>query len=207
MKNSSAISQLQSTWDQLHDLDRAQAVAAIHRSGTSLRRIARDLGHSDSLLRRLLLALQTPAEDQALAREGAISTNELVRRGKAEAVRQEKNQFEAREFERKHKVVEGSKKICHWLEQEHLAGSRGEAIALEARSMLIANYTAGKLPHADEHVVRPVTEWIERCRPETSMPDDTSYISWYALWLARWSFCFCRHPEIAIDALAIAGRL
>ena len=74
IKNSSKISQLHSNWSQLHDLDRAKAVANLRRSGISIRSIARQLGCSESLLRHLLLALRAPAVDLAAARNGDQQT-------------------------------------------------------------------------------------------------------------------------------------
>jgi len=207
IKNGSKISQLQSNWSQLHDLDRAKAVANLRRSGISIRSIARQLGCSESLLRHLLLALWAPAVDLAAARNGTLSTNEVVRRTKAEGTRRQQKQSKNRELNRKRKVTKASKAISDWLKKEHLDESRGEAVAQEARSMLIADCASGSLPQADPRVTHPAAEWIERCRPNGPIDDGTHYIACYALWLARWSFCFCRDPHIAIDALTIVGRL
>jgi integrase len=79
----SAIADLQAKWHILHDLDRGRAVYAIQQDGTSIREIARTINCGESLLRRLLLAIQAPVEDRSLARQGKITTNELVRRAKA----------------------------------------------------------------------------------------------------------------------------
>jgi lambda repressor-like predicted transcriptional regulator len=78
-----AIAELQAGWHTLVDLDRGRAVFNIHRKGTSLRELARKLSCNESLLRRLLKAIQAPVEDQLLARQGTITTNELIRRAKA----------------------------------------------------------------------------------------------------------------------------
>jgi hypothetical protein len=42
---------------------------------------------------------------------------------------------------------------------------------------------------------------------QTSVPDDAGYVTWYARWLAGWSYCFCRDAEIAIDALGIPANV
>jgi hypothetical protein len=63
------------------------------------------------------------------------------------------------------------------------------------------------LPHADPRVKHPAAIWIERCRPNVPIDDDAHYVAWYALWLARWSFCLCRDPHIAIEALASVARI
>jgi len=200
------IDNLKQNWDQLSGVDRAHAVCTINQSGMSIRGIARRLQCGESSLRRLLKALDAPAADLAAARKGKISTNKLVRRAKAAAEEREKKNAEMRELKRKRKILDVSKTICQWLQQEHLGGSRGEAVALEARSMLISDYAAGKLPDADPKVKHPAPEWIEKCRPKTPVPQDVGYIGWYALWLAQWSYCFCRDAQIAIDAVAIAAK-
>jgi lambda repressor-like predicted transcriptional regulator len=60
---SEAISDLQSKWDTLCDLDRARAVRAIHQTGTSFRELAKALKRSPSLLRHLIEALSASRED------------------------------------------------------------------------------------------------------------------------------------------------
>ena len=71
MKNTPSITQLQEDWHKLPDLERARAVQAIvSRSGLSIPKIAAQLQLSESLLRHLLQALQAPASDRDLARQG-----------------------------------------------------------------------------------------------------------------------------------------
>jgi transposase-like protein len=84
---SPAVAKLQSGWHSLPDLDRAHAVHAIKRAGISTREIALHLNVSESLLRHLLHALQAPIEDRFLAQKRRNSTNELVRRARAEGIR------------------------------------------------------------------------------------------------------------------------
>jgi hypothetical protein len=81
------ILQLQADWFALHYIDRARRIAAIRRSGGSIRQIADGLHFSESNMRRLLWTLEAPAEYQELARYNPISIRELVRRGEA-AIRQ-----------------------------------------------------------------------------------------------------------------------
>jgi lambda repressor-like predicted transcriptional regulator len=78
-----AITDLQSRWHTLNDLDRAQAIKPIHQSGMSLRNLASRLNCSPSLLTHLLQAAQAPIEDQVLAGQGALSTRALWRAAKA----------------------------------------------------------------------------------------------------------------------------
>ena len=86
--------------DALPDLDRARAVRAIHKPGTSLRQLAKALKRSPTLLRHLLEALGAPPEDQLLARQGKLTTNEPVRRSKAAGIDRKTRQREALELER-----------------------------------------------------------------------------------------------------------
>lgn len=75
-----AITELRHSWHRLHDLDRALAIRKIIQLDVSRRRLARELGFSEGLMRHLLKALKASSADQELARRNAISTNELVRR-------------------------------------------------------------------------------------------------------------------------------
>jgi hypothetical protein len=80
-----AISNLRKNWHHLHDVDRALAVREIVQLGVSRRRLAREMGLSEGLFRHLLKALEAEPSDIQLARQNAISTNELVRRAKPES--------------------------------------------------------------------------------------------------------------------------
>jgi transposase-like protein len=99
MNNISApISNLQSQWRTLPDLDRARLVQTIHQAGTSLCNLAEALNCSPSLLRHLLIELQAPPEARFLARRRGISTNEVVRRARAAGIRRSSMHREARQF-------------------------------------------------------------------------------------------------------------
>jgi len=75
-----AIAELRANWHLLHDLNRAVAVRDTIQLGVPCRRLAREMGFSEGLLRHLLKALKASPADQELARQNMISTNELVRR-------------------------------------------------------------------------------------------------------------------------------
>ena len=76
------IANLRERWHLLHDIDRALAVREIIHLGVSRRRLAREMGFSEGLIRHLLKALEAASSDVELARQNSISTNELVRRAK-----------------------------------------------------------------------------------------------------------------------------
>jgi lambda repressor-like predicted transcriptional regulator len=109
-----AVADLQSRWQALHDLDRAQAIKAIHQSGMSLRNLASRLNCSPSLLTHLLQAAQAPIEDQVLARQGALSTRALCRAAKAVGTRRIALHPEEIAFERERAALQ-SKLILSWL--------------------------------------------------------------------------------------------
>jgi hypothetical protein len=98
------------------------------------------------LLRHLFAALQAPPADRFLARQGKISTNELVRRSKAAGIRRSSMHREAREFERTQAARQGCRTICDWLAAEQISGPYGEQIVDEARRQLAIAEQAGKLP-------------------------------------------------------------
>src|ERR1035441_7729018 len=109
--SSSSVAELQAKWHTLHDLDRARAVYAIHLAGASLRTLAKALNCSPSLLRHLLVALQAPVSDRALARAGQISTRELARRAKIAGIRRVAMRQEVLEIERERAARTGSRAI------------------------------------------------------------------------------------------------
>jgi transposase-like protein len=128
MSDISAVSNLQSQWRNFADLDRARAIYAIHRAGTSLRALAKALNCSESLLRHLLTTLHAPAEDRSLAYKGKISTNELARRARAAGARRASKHREALELERAQEARKGCRMICDWITSEGISGSYGESI-------------------------------------------------------------------------------
>src|SRR5665213_4162025 len=194
---SAAISNLQSRWQKLPDLDRARAVYAIHCAGTSLRALAKELNCSPSLLRHLLTALQAPREDRLLARRGEITTNELVRRAKA-AEAQRVAEHHAQEARK------GCRVICDWLVAEGIPGSYGEPIVTETRRLLAVAESNRKLPkHAASPNV-PVARIIQQCKPVEPEPENAERISWIARWLARWAFYSMPDSDVRLQAIDLA---
>jgi lambda repressor-like predicted transcriptional regulator len=194
---SAAISNLKSRWHDLPDLDRAQAVYAIHCAGTSVRTLAKALGFSESLLRHLLTALQAPREDRLLARRGEITTNELVRRAKAAEAQRvaEHNAQEARK---------GCRVICDWIRSEGISGSYGESIVTEARRLLAVAESNRKLPKGAVPPDMPVSEIIQRCKPAGPEPDNAEFSSWAAHWLFLWTFYSMPDSDIRLQAIDLA---
>jgi transposase-like protein len=201
---SSAVADLQSQWHTLHDLDRARAVHAIHQDGASLRELANALNCSDSLLRHLLTALQAPPADRSLARQGKISTNELVRRSEAAGIRRSSMHREAREFERTQASRQACRTICNWLGAEQMSGPYGEQIVDEARRQLAIAGMTGKFPKDAAPPDMPAEEIIQCCRPPQAGINELSSTAWFGAWLARWTYYAFTDTSIRDTALDLA---
>jgi lambda repressor-like predicted transcriptional regulator len=201
---SSAIAELQSTWHTLVDLDRGLAVFAIHQGGTSLRQLARKLNCNESLLRRVLKAIQAPIEDQLLARLRAISTSELIRRAEAAGIRRVANEHEALEFERTENAVRGSKAICAWLVKERVSGGYGEQILCEAQRQLAEAEQTNKFPLGAAPAGLPVEEIIRTCKPAGPTTDAVNLVARFAYWLALWAYFAITDSNVRYRAFELA---
>jgi hypothetical protein len=201
---SPALANLQSQWHALHDLDRAQAVSAIKQSGISTRKIAEFLGFGESLLRRLLLALQAPPEDRYLARQGKLSTNELVRRSKATGIRRTAKQRESLQLDRTQASIRGCRAICEWLGGEGISGPSGVQIVGEARTTLAIAEHNKKLPPDAAPPGMPVTEIIQRCRPAELKTDAINDVAWFGHWLSLWAAYSMTDSWVRYKAIELA---
>jgi transposase-like protein len=201
---SSAIADLQSTWHTLNDLDRGRAVFAIQQDGTRLRELARKLNCNESLLRRLLKAIQAPIEDQLLARQGTISTSELIRRAKAAGDRRTANEHEALDLERTQNALRGSKAICAWLVQERVSGGFGEQILCEAQRLLADAEQTNRFPHGAAPLDMPVEEIIQKCKPEGPTTDAVDLVARFAFWLALWAYYAITDSNVRYRAFELA---
>lgn len=205
MKNpATTIPNLQAEWHILNDLDRGRAVLAIHQHGTSIRELARELNCGNSLLRHLLLAIQAPAEDQRLAREGKISTNELVRRARAAAVRRTADQDQARKLKRTRASVNGSRNICDWMVQQKLSGAYCESILCEAQRLLANAEPTNRFPRGSAPADMPASEIIQRCQPPALNSDAIHELAWFAYWLALWTYYAFTDSNVRYQALELA---
>jgi hypothetical protein len=182
--SSPSIAQLQSDWFGFSDLDRAIAVRALKQTGLSARSIAAQLHFSEALLRHLLQALLAPAGDQDLAREGKISTNELVRRAKA-GMRPNKN-HEMLTIDREREIRVAADLIDDWLPHAQLFGPALAMIVKEVQRKFRIMKEAGLHPSAVAPPGTPVSRIIERTKPPALTDDSIDIISWYARWLCNW---------------------
>ena len=202
--STSAVADLQDAWHTLHDLDRARAVYMIHQADVSLRELAKALNCSPSLLRHLLVALQAPALDRALARDNKISTREQARRARTTGIRRAARHREALELDRERAALVGSRAIFDWLAVENIFTSYGEQIVDEARSLLAAAEQTGKLPRDAAPPDMPIHDIIRQCKPAAPCTDATSFVAWYAYWLALWAFHAMPDVQVRLPALDLA---
>lgn len=202
--DATSISDLKSEWNNLSDLDRGRAVQRIHQAGTSLRRLAKALGCSATLLRHLHQAAQAPVGDQYLARQGTISTNELVRRAKAAGLRHDARRREAAEPERTEASRVFCKKICDWLVAEGIAGSFGEQMVAEARRQIAVAELTKKLPKRCVPPDMPFDQIIQRCKPPQAADDEFTSIAWFGTWLALWGYHAFRDDWVRDKAIDLA---
>jgi hypothetical protein len=207
---SSAVADLQKKWPILdNDADRAKAIHNLHAAGVSLRALARALDCSLTRMRQLNVAAEASKEDLQLARDGKISTRELVRRSKAAAKRRKTDQ---EEVERKAIALKraedarcGSKLIYDWLEEKGLSGAHGESVVNEARHILAKAELSGTVPKPTLlSQGLSIAEIIQRCRHLIPTDPDPKEVWLYPDWLARWALE--AFPDIVTrhEALGIA---
>ena len=201
MTNIPAIAQLQSDWFRFSDLDRASAVLAINQTGTSTRKVAAQLQLSESLLRHLLLTLKAPACDRDLARQGKISTNELVRRAKAASLHRSPDHSEALELDRVREARTATDLICDWLLQTDLFGPAREAIVKEVQHKFLAMKEAGSRPLLAAPSDMPTSQIIKRTKPPALTDGRIDIVAWFAQWLCRWSFY--AFPDVDVRGAAL----
>jgi hypothetical protein len=134
------------------------------------------------------MAIQAPVGDQLLARQGTISTSELIRRGRAAGIRHTANQHEALEFERAQAAVRGSKTICDWLAKERVSGGYGEQILCEAQRQLADAEQTNRFPPGAAPADMPVDAIIRMCMPAGPATDADNLVARLAYWLALWTY-------------------
>lgn len=203
-----ALNQLKTNWKKLQDVDRGRAIGKLHADGFSWRTLARELDCSESYLRQLDRAAQAPVADQLLARQGKISTRQLVRRARdAEKLRAAQEQ-QVLEEKRSKAAAQAAVEICNWFEECQLWPAHGENIIDEARRIFAANDANGALPKYTAPRDTPLDQIIERTRPKPPKADPEPFevgsVGWYAEWLARWAFFAYPDAEVRDRALGLA---
>jgi DNA-binding transcriptional MerR regulator len=206
MTNASfAIADLQSRWNTLDDLDRAQAIKSIRQSGVSLRKLASFLNCSPSLLTHLLQAGQAPIEDQVLARQGELSTRALVRRARAKGIRRTALHREAIVFEKERAAIQGSRSILNWLDENCVADVDREQVIEKTRLFLSVVEGAGQLPPAAKPAGMPADKTVRMRRPAQLDRSELGIFAGYARQLALWVSAGIADIQVRQRALELAG--
>lgn len=132
-----AVTDLQSRWHTLCDVDRALAVQSMHLEGLSLQKLAPLLNCSPSLSSRLLRAAQAPAADRASAHRREISTPELALRAGITEICGTEHHPEAIAFAHEHTAFQACQTITGWYEDEAAGSTDRQRITDQARSHLV----------------------------------------------------------------------
>lgn len=190
-------------WAGMDDVQRGEGLLKL-RGETSLRALANRLPCSASHLRNLVCAGQATLADRILARQGKISTRELVKRSKVAAKARTAAEEEAFDRQRTKEAQRWSEVICKWLETEGMFCSQGEVVVDEARRELFQAECTGKLPQGGPAKDLTIQEIIRRSRPPRPESDEFSEIAWYGTWLGRWTYFAIAETIVRDRALGIA---
>jgi len=205
MKEILTIEQLRSEWINLHDLDRAKAVRAIHKDGTSIRQIANQLHKPDSGLRRLLDALDAPVEDRLLARNGQITTSELVRRSRAAGRARAAKNNEELKLERGRQTLHAADLICKWLVETQMYGPDCKQALDDVKRKLQGIIPAELLPTIQASPDTPIDQIIEQTKPPAFKEEYKFDIAgWFTEWLYNWTFYAFHDVGVRDNALDLA---
>jgi hypothetical protein len=196
-----SIDELRSKWNGLSDLDRAQEIDTIRRSGVSIRRIARGLQRSESGLRHLLSCLEASAEDQDLARHNEISISKLSRRGRAAKEKRLAPPPEIVEARRNELARKAADLISNWITTEDHNGHHGKLIIERAIREIEEGERDHSFPAIPKHAATSPELIIRRCRPEGRHESGVARINWYGQWLSRWAYFAFEDPLIRNSAL------
>jgi len=217
---SNAIAGLKADWHTLNDLDRAEAVLRIIRTGVSRRSLATALGVSESTIRLTLLLLEAGFDDQALFLESRISRNELLRRVKGispaseaepasspiekEVSKAEHNEEPVPWYTGITDSAEACEEILEWFRRVPLRGFHIVQTLKEARTLLDRAEAADDLPRDRAPAGMSSTEIARCCQPNRE--DFPSDVAWYARWLALSAFHIIPNDDVRRDALDITDK-
>ncbi len=204
-----AIGRLQARWAQLNAMRRATAVHQLHEAGHSWRSLAKALGCSESILRRLDRLAQASASLLSLVEHNKISTWEALRRVESEKKARAAEDQRALDQKRNKAAENAAVVICNWLEERKMWPAHRENTLEETRRIFAMNEANGTLPKFTAPEGTPLARIIERTRPNPPKADpepiEVGSVAWYADWLARWTFF--AFPDGFVRDLAIGLAL
>jgi hypothetical protein len=201
-----AVAALQSTWQNLPDVDRAEAIVHILAAGMSGRGLANALNCSEALIRHLKPLVEALPEEKRLARLGKISTRELKRRIAERKAEKANKKEQAAEFACLEAAHRGAYHTLQWFnKEEKIAYPYAEQIVLEARRKLREAERDGTLPTEKAPAGFSVSKIIRLCDLVVPpSPDDVSFMERYANWLSLWSYHAMPDGRVREKALDIA---
>ena len=201
-----AVTTLQSTWRNLPDVDRADAIVRILAAGMSGHGLADALNCSEPLIRYLKPLAEALPEEKRLSRLGKISTRELNRRIAQRRMQKAHTAEEAAEKARLEAARQGADHILQWFnKEEKIAYPYAEQIALEARRKLREAEMNGRLPKGNAPAGLAVSDIIRRCAlgiPPCS--DAFNFIARYGFLLALWTYYVMPDGRVREKAFDIA---
>ncbi len=200
-----AVAALQSKWQNLPDVDRAEAIVRILAAGMSGRGLANALNCSEALIRYLKPLTEALPEEKRLARLGKISTRKLKRRIAKRKTEKANKKEQAAEFACLEAAHRGADHILQWFnKEEKIAYPYAERIVLEARRKLREAERDG-LPKEKAPAGLAVSEIIRHCdRAVPATTDDVNFVERYANWLALWAYHAMPDARVREEALDIA---
>jgi hypothetical protein len=201
-----AVAALQSTWQNLPDVDRAEAIVRILAAGMSGRGLADALNCSEPLIRYLKPLAEALPEEKRLGRLGKISTRELTRRIADRRGQRTQKAQEAAEFARLEAAHRGADHILQWFnKEEKIAYPYAERIVLEARCKLREAEMNGRLPKGKAPAGLAVSDIIHRCDLGISPCRDAfNFVARYGFLLAVWTYYVMPDDRVREKALDIA---
>lgn len=201
-----AVAALQSKWQNLPDVDRAEAIVPILAAGMSGRGLADALSCSEPLIRYLKPLTEALPEEKRLARLGKISTRELKRRIAKRKTEKANKKEQAAEFACLEAAHRGANDILQWFnKEEKIAYPHAEQIVIEARRMLREAEMNGRLPKGKAPAGLAVSDIIHRC--DLGIPpcsDACNFVARYGFLLAVWTYYVMPDGRVREKALDIA---
>jgi hypothetical protein len=201
-----AVAALQSTWQNLPDVDRAQAIVRILAAGLSGYELADALDCSEAFIRYLKPLTEALPEEKRLSRLGKISTRELNRRIADRRGQRTQKAQEAAEFACLEAAHRGADHILQWFnKEEKIAYPYAERIVLEARRKLREAEMNGRLPKGKAPTGLAVSDIIHRC--DLGIPpcnDAFNFVARYGFLLAVWTYYVMPDGRVREKALDIA---
>jgi AraC-like DNA-binding protein len=200
-----AITNLQSKWRTISDVDRSIAITPILAAGSSGRQLAAALGCSEALIRHLKRLAKASLEEKRQLRVGLISTREAIRHIEARRAVKARKASEAEEAANLDASMRGADQIICWFRDEEISHPYAEQIVIETRRKLVEAEMTNTLTKEKAPTDMPVAEIIRRSGLAVpASTNDLSFVERFACWLALWACYVMPDAQIRDGALDFA---